>query len=79
MQIPPAAVIASWPTPNYTDPVVRGNAVIVMNLILYPIVLSILAIRIFTRISISKSFGADDYLIVLALVYNNVLLTLRQR
>ena len=78
MQLPPESVLASWPTPNYVDPVVRGDAVIVMNLVFYPIVLIVLLIRIFTRVTISKSFGSDDYLIVAALVckLEDVLLTL---
>ncbi|KAL3427912.1 integral membrane protein [Phlyctema vagabunda] len=68
MQLPPASVLESWPTPNYVDPPVHGKAIIIMNLTFYPVVLLIMVLRVFTRCTISKSFGADDYLIIAALL-----------
>ncbi|RDW87268.1 hypothetical protein BP5796_02962 [Coleophoma crateriformis] len=67
MLLPPESVIASWPTPNFVDPVVRGNAVVLMNLIFYPILLTVIVLRSVTRCFISRSFGLDDYLIIAAL------------
>ena len=68
MQLPPADVLASWPTPNYVDPVARGPANLIMNVILYPLVCLAIFLRLFTRLRISKSFGVDDWLILASLV-----------
>jgi len=66
--MPPLDLIASWPTPNYVDPVMRGPANIIITLIFFPLVLLIVGVRIYTRLRISRSFGADDWLILLCLV-----------
>jgi hypothetical protein len=68
MQMPPLAVIESWPPPNYVDPVTRGSANIIINLILFPLVCLFIALRVYTRLWIAKSFGADDWLILASLV-----------
>jgi hypothetical protein len=64
-------VIATWPMPNYVDPVTRGPALIIMHLILYPLVLCIVGLRTFTRLRISGSFGLDDVFILLAMACAN--------
>ena len=69
MQMPPLAVIESWPVPNYVNPVTRGPANIIINLIFFPLVCLVIALRVYTRLRISKSFGADDWLILASLVY----------
>jgi hypothetical protein len=68
MQLPPLAIIESWPAPNYVDPVTRGRANAVMNFVLYPLVCVALGIRVYTRLRISRSFGWDDWLILLSFV-----------
>jgi hypothetical protein len=68
MQLPPLSVIESWPTPNYVDPVVRGPENIILNLIFFPLVCLVIALRVFTRLRISKNFGIDDWLILASLV-----------
>ncbi|KAJ8068770.1 hypothetical protein OCU04_002466 [Sclerotinia nivalis] len=68
MQLPSPEILASWPTPNYVDPVTRGNAVLVVNAVLFPVVLFIILIRLYTRLQISKSFGLDDWLIIAAML-----------
>jgi hypothetical protein len=68
MRLPPLAVIASWPTPNYIDPTRRGWANLITNAVLYPLVCVALFIRVFTRLRISRSFGVDDWLILVAIV-----------
>jgi hypothetical protein len=68
MRMPPLDLIASWPTPNYVDPVMRGPANIIITLIFFPLVFLIVGVRIYTRLRISRSFGADDWLILLCLV-----------
>ena len=68
MHMPPLDLIESWPTPNYVDPVMRGPANIVITVIFFPLVLLIVGVRIYTRLRISRSFGADDWLILSCLV-----------
>jgi hypothetical protein len=61
MQFPPTDVILLWPTPNYTNPSeVRGPALILMTYLLAPITSFIVAARCYTRLCISRSFGADN-------------------
>ena len=68
MRLPPLSVMETWPTPNYVDPVTRGSALLIFNATFLPLVVFILAIRTYTRIHISKSFGWDDFLIILAAI-----------
>ncbi|ESZ90857.1 hypothetical protein SBOR_8749 [Sclerotinia borealis F-4128] len=68
MQLPSLEVLASWPAPNYVDPETRGNAVLIVNVILFPVALLIVLIRLYTRLQISKSFGLDDWLIAAAML-----------
>ena len=72
VQLPPLEVIATWPTPNYVDPVTRGWANAIVNIVLYPLVCIALSIRIYTRLRITKSFGWDDWLILLSFVLSPV-------
>jgi len=59
--------ISTWPTPNYVDPVTRGPGLIIMHLVLYPIIFGLIALRTYTRLRISQSFGLDDMFILLAM------------
>lgn len=68
MQLPPASVILSWPTPNYDDPVTRGPALVIVNAIFISLTFLIVAARLYTRIVIKRWFGVDDVFILLALV-----------
>jgi hypothetical protein len=69
MQLPPAEVILSWPTPNYVDPKdVRGPTLPIITFVLFPIALLTVALRTFTRLFISKSFGVDDCFLLAAIV-----------
>lgn len=70
MQAPPDDVLEGWPKPNYVDPVTHGRSKIVLNVVLYAILLCIVALRMVTRIWLRKSFGGDDVLILLALVWH---------
>jgi hypothetical protein len=64
----PLATIESWPPQNYTDPIERGPWVIVITITLYALVLGVVGLRTFTRAFISRSFGADDITILIAMV-----------
>jgi hypothetical protein len=66
MHIPSSDVITSWPQPNYINPVTRGPANTIVSSVLYSIVCISLFLRIFTRLRLSKSFGVDDTLLLLA-------------
>ncbi|KUJ19087.1 uncharacterized protein LY89DRAFT_731510 [Mollisia scopiformis] len=68
MQMPSLSVIESFPTPNYVDPAVRGPANIITVSIFFPLALLIVGIRTYTRTCLSKSFGADDWFILAALL-----------
>jgi hypothetical protein len=69
MQLPPASVILSWPTPNYVDPTdVRGPELLIIILIFLPIALILVALRIYTRLRLSRSFGVDDVSVLAAAI-----------
>lgn len=74
MQIPPPAVLASWPKPNYVNPITTGPGIIIMHAILFPTALAVVCMRVFARVHISRTFGLDDALIVAALVQNQPLI-----
>ncbi|KAI5868176.1 hypothetical protein GGS23DRAFT_591970 [Durotheca rogersii] len=66
MQLPPPSVIASWPEPNFVDPVVRGEAGMVVGLLISVLVTVTLAIRFYARKFLTRGFGLDDIFILLA-------------
>jgi hypothetical protein len=68
IQQPPLSVIQAWPAPNYENPVTRGNANIIINIVLFTLLTCFILIRIFTRTHLRGAFGADDVFILLALV-----------
>lgn len=68
MKLPPPDVLATWPKPNYVDPVTRGDALLIVNVVFISLSFSIVLLRIFTRLRITGSFGIDDALIVVAMV-----------
>ena len=68
MQIAPLSVLAKWPTPNYKNPVTQGPENTIIISILLGIVTILIAIRLYARLRISKGFGLDDVLIILAYV-----------
>ncbi|KAF1810453.1 hypothetical protein P152DRAFT_98877 [Eremomyces bilateralis CBS 781.70] len=64
----PLEVLLTWPTPNYDDPVTRGSALIIVNSIFISLVALAVGLRLYARLAISRSFGADDVFIILALI-----------
>ncbi|EPS34360.1 hypothetical protein PDE_09324 [Penicillium oxalicum 114-2] len=69
MKLPPPAVMATWPTPNYIDPVTRGHGVLYVNVIFTSLALLVVALRLYTRFRITCSAGVDDALIVIGLAF----------
>lgn len=68
MRLPPLAVIESWPESNYTDPKTHGDALLIVNIIFITLVCIAVAGRLYSRIIIKQWYGADDTMIMLALV-----------
>ncbi|CAI6336000.1 unnamed protein product [Periconia digitata] len=71
----PVEVLLSWPTPNYTNPKTRGNALLAVNLGFIVLVVTTVFLRLYTRIFIKRWFGIDDFLILLALIFTVALTT----
>ena len=68
MKLPPLSVLETWPTPNYIDPVTRGSAVLVVNIVMISLAFVVTCLRVYTRLKIAFSPGADDVLIMIAMV-----------
>lgn len=65
---PGPAEVVNWPKANHIDPDRRGPALVIVNAIFIALVLITVALRYYTRIRITGSFGADDIVIGLSLV-----------
>ena len=60
---PPFTVALTWPTPNYVNPVTRGYSRMIVAVIFTPLILLVLALRYYTRLSLTRKFNANDILI----------------
>lgn len=58
--IPPPQVIASWPKPNYDNPVTQGPALIVTTVLFGILTLLIFSARLYTRFFVTRAPGVDD-------------------
>jgi hypothetical protein len=68
MHLPPVEVLFNWPTPNYDNPVTRGNALLVVNSVFAALATITVGLRLYTRLVIKRWFGIDDVFILFALV-----------
>ncbi|ELR02965.1 hypothetical protein VC83_00232 [Pseudogymnoascus destructans] len=69
MRFPPPEVTATWPEPNYVDPVRRGNESIITQAVLVALVTLFVSIRLYARLAITKAgVGLDDVLIVISAI-----------
>ena len=69
MRFPPPEVMATWPEPNYVNPVRRGNESIIIQAVLVALVTLFVSIRLYARLVITKAgIGLDDVLIVISAV-----------
>ncbi|KAI1494814.1 hypothetical protein F5X96DRAFT_466158 [Biscogniauxia mediterranea] len=66
MRIPPAEVIAQWPKPNYINPETRGPESKIIGILLIVLVAAVLAVRLYARKWLTKGFGLDDTLMMIA-------------
>ncbi|KAJ5562839.1 hypothetical protein N7461_001600 [Penicillium sp. DV-2018c] len=69
MKLPPEAITATWPTPNYINPPTRGHGVVIVNVICMSLALLVVSLRLYTRLRITCSAGIDDVLIVIGLIF----------
>ncbi|KAI9712169.1 MAG: hypothetical protein M1812_007007 [Candelaria pacifica] len=69
MSGPPLEVIASWPAPNYVDPITRGPTAIIVGCVCLGVSMIVLPLRYYTRLRISKNFGADDILLGIGMIF----------
>ncbi|KAL4747118.1 hypothetical protein BDW72DRAFT_23153 [Aspergillus terricola var. indicus] len=67
MQLPPPEVILTWPTPNYVNPPTRSHGVLIASIIFLALSTIITALRLYTRLRITRTAGLDDILVVLGL------------
>lgn len=59
-----------WPEPNYDNPVIRTPipALIAVVVLLTGISFTIVSLRVYCRWVLLRSFGSDDWLMLIALV-----------
>lgn len=69
MKLPPPAVIAAWPTPNYIDPPTRGHGVLIVNIVCISLAFSVVTLRLYARLCVTCSAGLDDIFIVFGLFF----------
>ncbi|KAI4708374.1 hypothetical protein J4E89_006998 [Alternaria sp. Ai002NY15] len=70
MRSPPPEVLATWPKPNYVDPVTRGSGLMIVELTLLPIAMIVVFLRLWVRIAWLKKSWYDDYLMIVAMVFS---------
>lgn len=68
MRVPPLSVLEAWPPSNYADPPTHGPALLIVNAVFIGLVIIAVAGRLYSRIVIKQWYGADDSMIILALV-----------
>lgn len=66
--MPPPSVMATWPKPNYIDPLTRGSGLLVANTVLSSISFIVTSLRVYTRVRITATPGMDDVFAILAFV-----------
>lgn len=64
----PLSVALSWPTPNYVDPVTRGNALLIVNIIFIALVTVSIIARVYSRLSVQGKLSIADWMILSAYV-----------
>jgi hypothetical protein len=68
MKLPPPEVLLSWPTPNYINPPTRSHGVLIASILFLALSTIVTALRLYTRLRITRTAGLDDILVVLGLV-----------
>ena len=68
MRNPPPEVVATWPRPNYDDPVHRGPALLIVEVTIMSVAILTLLARLYVRIFKVNKHGLDDWLMLAAMV-----------
>lgn len=68
MRLPPPEVLASWPTPNYTNPQKQGPTLLIVELTTLSIALICLVLRLYSRKMRYNKLALDDWLMIAAAV-----------
>jgi len=68
MRFPPPSVVATWPPPNYVDPIKRGPALLIVELITLPLAVIFVSLRVYVRTQMLRKCWWDDWLMVGATV-----------
>lgn len=76
-KIPPLEVIATWPRPNYVDPVSKGDGLRIAATVMSVFVTGVVLSRLWIRFRVTKRPGLDDLFIVIGLVRFPVVVVLR--
>ncbi|GAB7347200.1 hypothetical protein MBLNU459_g3308t1 [Dothideomycetes sp. NU459] len=66
--IVPAALLAAWPEPNYAHPERRGPELTIVAIALLAIASVFVALRVYVRAFMLRSFGIDDWLITIGML-----------
>lgn len=66
------AASKTWPTPNFTDPITKGDGIAITSLVFAAAAAVTVIVRLYTRIWITSIFGVDDVLIIIAVVRYNI-------
>ena len=64
----PPDVVAKWPSPNFDDPTTAGPALNVIAILFMLLAYLFVGLRIYVRAWLLRSFGIDDWLMVICLV-----------
>lgn len=68
MRSPPLSVLITWPEPNYSNPITRGDGLMIIELTLLPLAVAVVFLRMYIRISWLRKSWWDDYLMIAAMV-----------
>lgn len=68
MRNPPPEVVASWPPPNYVNPVHRGPTLLIVEVTIMSVAILTLMARLYVRIFKVNKHGLDDWLMLAAMV-----------
>ncbi|KAF2402732.1 hypothetical protein EJ06DRAFT_472675 [Trichodelitschia bisporula] len=72
----PLEVFLSFPPPNYDNPVTRGDALTITHGVFMGIVISVVGVRLYTRLAINRRLGWDDIWIIPATIFTVALAAL---
>jgi hypothetical protein len=65
----PLTTLFTWPFPNYINPVKRGHEIWIVSGIFLFLATCLVSLRVWTRIAVRRFVGADDLLVIFALVF----------